>query len=136
MMIPMGSGDDGALLPVPGEVAARVLRAMAADLEVSRSQCHLEVTDRGGSRSVTIVAIDRVTPPGDRVDLSDVDLDAIERAVVVGDTCVADDLLMRAVCELRRRRAEDSRAFDRDAATVVERMRAPLLGVAGDDDVP
>jgi ribosomal protein L14 len=138
----MGSGDaddaqGGALTPIPGEVAARVLRSVAADLEASRSSCHLEVSDRGGSRSVTIIAVDRAARP-EAADLTDVELDELDVADcrVRHDPEIGSDFLDRAVREIRRRRAEDVSAFDRAATTVVERLRAPLLGVAGDDDVP
>lgn len=110
---------------VRGEVAARILRSIAADFEAGSGSCQVETSDDGSSRVVTIVSVDETSSGGRPVtqeDLSDSELDDLEYHGCSSGTAtprVVRDAVVRATQEIRRRRRDQ--AFDAAPVTLVER---------------
>ncbi len=117
---------------VSGSAGAQILRSLANDFDADGVSCQIEVADAGGSRVVTVVAVESARGdvqqlgPGD--DLSVEELDGLEFHACSSGTPTprkVRDLVLRATRELRRRRmralVDDGRPPGTDLVTAVDR---------------
>jgi hypothetical protein len=114
---------------VGGSVGARILRSLADDFDADGVSCQIETSDVGGSRVVTVVAVEPVEgargdvarPTAD--DLSVEELDSLEYHACSSGTSTprrVRDFILRVTQELRRRRVSVRSPSD-DLITAVDR---------------